>query len=258
MKLRVDLNADVGESFGPYTLGNDAELLPYVSSANIACGFHAGDPGIMRRTLQLCHQHGVAVGAHPGLPDVAGFGRREMQLSPQEVYDLVVYQLGALQAFATAEGVRVQHVKPHGALYNMAAADAPLARAVAAAVYRVDRQLVLFGSTGSELITAGEEIGLAVANEVFADRTYQATGALTPRSMPDAMIADARVAAERVLRMVRSGRVVSQQGTELTVRADTVCLHGDAPQAVLFAETLRRTLLAAGVEIMPPQRSGDA
>jgi UPF0271 protein len=251
MNRTIDLNGDVGESFGVYSLGNDAELLSYVSSANIACGFHAGDPATMRRTMQLCKERDVAIGAHPGFADLVGFGRRNMVLSPQEVFDLVVYQIGALQAFAAAEGIRVRHVKPHGALYNMAAKDIALARAIAQAVQRVDPGMILVGLSGSQLIAAGRELDLPTASEVFADRTYQSDGSLMPRSQPDAMIHDAAEAAARVVAMVQTGKVRSQQGTEIPLHVDTVCLHGDSPHAVEFAREIRNELRTAGIDVQP-------
>ena len=178
---RIDMNCDLGESFGAYTIGNDAAILPFVTSANIACGFHAGDPGVMRKTVRLALDCHVALGAHPGLCDLQGFGRRKMDISPQEAYDLVLYQIGALYAFIRAEGAVMQHVKPHGALYNMAAKDSKLAEAIAEAVYKVEPELILFGLSGSELIRAAKKTGLQTAEEVFADRSYQADGTLTPR-----------------------------------------------------------------------------
>ncbi len=185
-QLFIDLNGDMGESFGAYRIGHDEELAKVVTSANIACGFHAGDPAVMRRTVKLCLEHGVEVGAHPGLPDLMGFGRRAMQITPEEAYDLVLYQAGALQGFVRAEGGRMRHVKPHGALYNMAAVQRPLAESIAKAVYRLDPELILFGLAGSELIRAAESIGLRAASEAFADRTYRADGTLTPRTDPEA------------------------------------------------------------------------
>lgn len=246
---RVDLNCDMGESFGAYKMGRDEEILPLVTSANIACGYHAGDPATMRRTVQAALRQGVAVGAHPGLPDLAGFGRRNMDISPQEAYDLTVYQIGALQGFLQAQGGRMQHVKPHGALYNMAAVDRALAEAVAEAVYKVDPQLFLFGLAGSELVKAGERLGLRTAHEVFADRTYQADGTLTPRRDARALIEDAEEAARQVIRMVKEGKVQSLQGTDVPVQAHTVCLHGDGPHALDFAKRIRELLQEAGVQV---------
>lgn len=248
---RIDLNCDLGESFGSYRIGMDEAILPIVTSVNIACGFHAGDPAVMRKTVQLALEHRVSIGAHPGLPDLLGFGRRQMAISSQEAYDMVVYQIGALSAFVTAEGGKLRHVKPHGALYNMAAARPDLAQAIARAVYRVDRELILYGLAGSELIKAGEEVGLRTASEVFADRTYQEDGSLTPRTEPGALIEDTSAAVSHVLRMVREGKVRTLGGTDLEIRADTICIHGDGEHALRFAKTIREQLMAAGVQIAP-------
>lgn len=245
----IDLNCDMGESFGVYTLGNDAEMLRYVTSANIACGFHAGDPATMRRTVRLCLERGVAIGAHPGLPDMAGFGRRRMDITPEEARDLIVYQIGALQAFVRAEGGAMAHVKPHGALYNMAAADARLAAAIADAVRSVDPRLILYGLAGSELIRAGRAAGLRTASEVFADRTYQADGTLTPRSRAEALLREPEEAAAQALSIVRQGVVRTVQGTLLPIRAETICIHGDGAHAVAFARTVRERLAQAGVQL---------
>ncbi|MED4573311.1 LamB/YcsF family protein [Brevibacillus agri] len=245
----VDLNCDMGESFGAYRLGNDQAILQHVSSANIACGFHAGDPSTMRKTVKLAIESRVAIGAHPGLADLVGFGRRNMDISAQDAYELVVYQIGALQAFVQAEGGVMQHVKPHGALYNMAATRPALAEAIAEAVYRVNPELVLFGLAGSELTRAGEKIGLRTAHEVFADRTYQADGTLTPRTQPDALIADEAESLAQVVRMVTEGKVQSLQGVDVPIRADTICIHGDGAHALAFAESIRQALQAAGVFI---------
>jgi 5-oxoprolinase (ATP-hydrolysing) subunit A len=246
---RVDLNCDLGESFGAYRIGMDEEILPIVTSVNIACGFHAGDPATMRKTVQLALEHQVSIGAHPGLPDLLGFGRRQMDISPQEAYDMVVYQIGALSAFVKAEGGKLRHVKPHGALYNMAAKRADLAQAIARAVYRVDRGLILFGLSGSELVKAGEEAGLRTANEVFADRTYQEDGSLTPRTESGALIDDPSEAVSQVLLMVKEGKVRTRGGAERKIQADTICIHGDGKHALKFAKTIRERLTAAGVEI---------
>ena len=245
--LTVDLNCDMGESFGAWTLGSDAAILPFVTSANIACGFHAGDPSVMKATVRAALKHNVALGAHPGLPDLAGFGRRNLAISAEEAFDMTVYQLGALAAVATAEGGTLHHLKPHGALYNMAATSAPLAEAIAEAVYKVQPELTLYGLANSELTKAGEKLGLRTAHEVFADRTYQADGTLTPRRQPDALISDASTAVAQVLRLVQTGRVRSQQGPDVALRADTVCLHGDGAHALDFAQQLQQALRAAGV-----------
>jgi UPF0271 protein len=239
----------MGESFGAWNMGHDAAILPFVTSANIACGFHAGDPAVMKRTVRAALRHGVAIGAHPGLPDLAGFGRRNLDVSAEEAFDMTVYQLGALAAVAKAEGGRLHHLKPHGALYNMAATHAALAEAIAEAVYKVQPELILYGLAGSELTKAGEKIGLKTAHEVFADRTYQANGTLTPRRQPDALITDAETALAQVLRMVQAGQVRTQQGHDVAIRADTVCLHGDGAHALEFAQQLNSRLREAGVTL---------
>ncbi|QRG70093.1 LamB/YcsF family protein [Brevibacillus choshinensis] len=243
----VDINCDMGESFGAYTMGNDSEILAYISSANIACGFHAGDPATMRKTVRMALEKGVAIGAHPGLPDLVGFGRRNMDISPEEAYDMVVYQIGALQAFVQAEGGTMQHVKPHGALYNMAAARAPLAQAISEAIYQVNPGLVLFGLSGSELVRAGEKIGLRTAHEVFADRTYQEDGTLTPRRQPDAMITEQEQSMHQVVRMVKEGKVRSRQGVDVSIKADTICIHGDGAHALEFARSIHAAFAEAGI-----------
>lgn len=239
---KVDLNCDLGESFGRYQLAEQKEILKYVTSANIACGFHAGDPSVMRETVKLAIENGVSVGAHPGLPDLNGFGRREMKISPQEAYDMVVYQIGALQGFLSTFNVTMQHVKPHGALYNMAAKNRELAEAIAQAVYDISPSLVLFGLAGSELTKAGEKIGLHTAHEVFADRTYQSDGSLTSRSQSDALITDEEQSVSQVVKMVTEGRVTSQQNTEVSLQADTICIHGDGEHALAFAKYIKETL----------------
>jgi len=249
MPVSVDLNCDMGESFGAWTLGQDAEIMPFVTSANVACGFHAGDPGVMRQTVRLALRQGVAIGAHPGLPDLVGFGRRNLDISPEEAFDMTVYQLGALAAVVRAEGGKLHHLKPHGALYNMAATNARLAESIAEAIYKVQPELTLYGLAGSELTKAGEKTGLKTAHEVFADRTYQANGTLTPRRQPDALITNAEAAIAQVLRMVQGGWVRTQQGHEVAIRADTVCLHGDGAHALDFARQLRAALAHAAVEV---------
>nr|WP_242920652.1 5-oxoprolinase subunit PxpA [Pontibacter liquoris] len=251
MHYTVDLNCDLGESFGAYSIGNDEAILPYVTSANIACGFHAGDPAVMRKTVQLALAQGVAIGAHPGLPDLAGFGRREMAITPQEAYDMVVYQVGALAGFVQAQGGTLHHVKPHGALYNMAAVRPALAAAIAEAVYKVWPEAVLYGLAGSELIKAGKEVGLQTAGEVFADRTYQQDGTLTPRRQVDALISNPAKAVQQVVRLVKEGRVRSQQGPDVVLTADTICIHGDGPHAAEYARLIREALAEAGITVQP-------
>jgi UPF0271 protein len=245
----VDLNCDMGESFGAYSLGHDEAILPFITSANIACGYHAGDPAVMKRTVRLALQHGVAIGAHPGLPDLVGFGRREMAVSPEEAYDMTIYQLGALAAFVRAEGGTVHHVKPHGALYNMAAVNPVLAEALAEAVYRVQPEAYLYGLAGSALISAGQKLGLSVAHEVFADRTYQPNGTLTPRRQPNALITDPAAAIGQVIRMVKEGCVQALSGEDVTIQADTVCIHGDGAHALEFAQQIRTRLREEGITV---------
>lgn len=251
MSPRLDLNCDMGEGFGAWRMGQDEALLDHVTSANIACGFHAGDPATMARTVRLALAKGVAIGAHPSLPDLQGFGRREMAITPEEARNLVIYQVGALEAFARAAGGRLHHVKPHGALYNMAARDRTLADAVAQAVFDFDRSLILVGLSGSQLLQAGEALGLSCASEVFADRSYEADGSLTPRGTSGALIEDEAFVIERVLRMVREGRVACRSGEEIAIQADTVCLHGDQPRALAFAQQLRAALAEAGIQALP-------
>lgn len=250
----IDINCDMGESFGNYQLGADTEVLKYVTSANIACGFHAGDPATMKKTVRMALEEKVGIGAHPGFQDLVGFGRREMKVSPEEAYDLVVYQIGALEAFVRSEGGRLQHVKPHGALFNMAAADSVLARAVAEAVYKVDAELILFGLSGSELVKAGEEIGLRTASEVFSDRTYQQDGSLTSRRKPGALIESPEEAIAQVVRMVKNHKVKALNGLDIDICAHTVCIHGDGESALRFAEQITKTLQQEKIEI---KRIGD-
>jgi UPF0271 protein len=247
----IDLNSDLGESFGAWAMGEDAALMTSITSANIACGFHAGDPSVMRRTVALAKAHGVAVGAHPGYPDLAGFGRREMQLAPREVEDLVLYQIAAMAGVAAAEGVRLQHVKAHGALYNMAARDATLAHAIARAVAAFDKTLILFGLPHSPLLVEGERVGLQVAAEIFADRTYEADGSLTSRRVAGSVISSPERVVERAVEMVTTGKVTATTGETIALRADTLCLHGDTPGAANLARAIRRALEGAGVRVSP-------
>jgi UPF0271 protein len=256
MRAVVDLNCDMGESVGTHSVGADEVVLGYVSSANIACGFHAGDPNVMHRTVKAAFEHGVSVGAHPSLPDLEGFGRRVMRVTPDEVYALMVYQTGALAGFCRALGGKLSHVKAHGALYNMAAQDAGLAAAIASAVRDFDPALVLFGLAGSEVVRAGRAAGLSVANEVFADRSYQPDGTLTPRNRPNAMIGDVDASLQQVERMLREGRVRATDGTDVAIEADTICIHGDEPRAAEFARELRALLDRLGVGVRAPGKTG--
>lgn len=259
MGRSVDLNCDLGESFGRYTLGCDGDVMASVSSVNVACGLHAGDPAVMRRTVRMASACGVAIGAHPGLPDLVGFGRREMKVSPEEVEDMVLYQLGALAAFAGAEGARLRHVKAHGALYNMAARDRALADAIARAVETFDPGLLLFGLAGSALLEAGERAGLSTAAEGFADRAYEPDGSLTPRSRPGAVIHDPAVVVTRAVRMVAEGRVTATDGSDVRLHVDTLCTHGDTPGAAALTKGLRAGLEQQGIAVVPaPARGGQA
>ncbi len=245
--ISVDINCDMGEGFGPWQMGNDAALMQYITSANIACGFHAGDPLVMRKTVRLALKYHIAIGAHPGFPDLQGFGRRDIGMTPEEVFAMVLYQIGALGAIARAEGGTLHHVKPHGALYNMAAKDSKLADAIARAVQQAGTGLVLYGLSGSALVKAGEAIGLRTASEVFADRTYQDDGSLTPRSRPNALIENTAMAVTQALQMVQSQNVVSINGKTVALKAQTICLHGDGAHAVEFAAAVNRAFKGAGV-----------
>ena len=245
----IDLNCDVGESYGAWKMGDDRAIMPLVSSSNIASGFHAGDPSTLRATVALAVEHGVAIGAHFSLPDLQGFGRREMKISAQECYDLVLYQAGAVEAFARAAGTRLHHVKAHGALYNMTARDAELADAVARAVKDLGGGVMLYALAGSAMIDAAARLGVHAVSEVFADRSYQADGTLTPRSQPGAVITDESVAVAQALMMVEQGRVRARSGAEIVVDAGTICLHGDQPSAVRFAKALREAFAASGIEV---------
>ena len=244
---RIDFNSDVGESFGSYKMGLDEEVIRCVTSANIACGFHAGDPGWMRRTVELAEARSVGIGAHPAFPDLRGFGRRNMSVDPGEARDDVVYQIGALTAFTKEK--RLQHVKPHGAMYNMAVRDETLARAICEAILEVDSSLILLALSGSRWVEIAEEMGLRVGREVFADRALMPDGTLAPRSQPGAILHDPEVIAERSLRMVTDGVIEAVDGSQVEVRADSICLHGDTPGAVEMARAVRTGFEAAGVRV---------
>lgn len=248
----VDINCDLGESYGVYRMESDESILPLITSANIACGFHAGDPATMRQTVQQALEHQVAIGAHPGLPDLQGFGRRRMDITPREAYDMVVYQMGALDAFVRSYGGRMHHVKPHGALYNMAAEDDRLAEGIAEAIYKVQPELYLYGLAGSAMIEAADRIGLRSVSEVFADRTYGPYGKLTPRSQSGAVIQQTEQALAQVLRMVKEGIVVSTEGTPVSIKAETICIHGDGAYALAFAQEIRTLLESEGVNLFAP------
>lgn len=247
----IDLNCDMGESFGAWTMGDDHALMPLISSANIACGFHAGDPSTIRATVRLAVDHGVAIGAHPSLPDLQGFGRRAMKISAEECYDLVIYQAGAVEAFARAAGARLHHVKIHGMLYNMAAKDAELADAIARATKDLGGAM-LYALSGSAMMEAARRHGVRAVGEVFGDRSYQSDGTLTPRGQPGAMITDEAASVAQVLMMVEQGKVRSLDGVEVPVDAGTLCLHGDQPGAVQFAQALRAALESRGIAVQAP------
>ena len=247
--MRIDINSDVGESFGAYTIGHDAGLMRSITSANIAAGFHGGDPSVLRETIRQAKAHGVAVGAHPGFPDLVGFGRRELNVTPKEAEDFVLYQVAAVSGVAAAEGVRVQHVKPHGALFNMAVRSAELSAAIARAVAAFDRSLILFGLPGSEILTAGRAAGLRVAAEVFADRAYEPDGSLASRRKPGSVIHDADAVVARAIRMVKERSVVAVDGSVVPLEVDTMCVHGDTPGSDDLAAKIRAGLEAAGVTV---------
>ena len=250
-KYSVDLNSDLGESFGAYTIGMDADVLSFVSSANIACGFHAGDPAVMRKTVALAKERGVSMGAHPGYPDLVGFGRRSMNVSASDMHDYVLYQLGALAAFACAAGAKLVHVKPHGAMYNMAAKDASLAAAVCRAVKEFNPSLILLGLANSRFADAAADAGIRFASEVFADRAYEDDGSLVARGKPGAVITDEDEAVSRVIGMVKNGTVESINGKIIELKPDSICLHGDGVKAVEFARRIKAELNANGIETAP-------
>ena len=251
MGIRVDLNCDMGESFGNYKIGMDEDIVQYISSANIACGFHASDPLVMEKTIGLCRQAGVAPGAHPGFPDLVGFGRRQMKVTMPELKAMIIYQVGALKAFAEAEGLSLQHVKPHGAMYNMAGKDPQMADAICEGIASVDPDLILLGLSGSAFEGAAARAGLRFAREVFADRAYEEDGSLVARGRDGAMITDEQEAIRRVISMVKDHKVKAITGREIPVFPDSICLHGDSPKAVLFAKMIREELTRENIEIAP-------
>lgn len=246
---KVDLNSDIGEGFGTYKMGNDQAVMDAVTSANVACAFHAGDPLVMKKTIKNCADKGVAVGAHPGYPDLVGFGRRNMNCTPEEEYADCLYQIGALSAFCRANGLILQHVKPHGAMYNQAAKDPELARAIAKAVKDSGENVILMGLANSEFEKAAKEMGVPFASEAFADRGYMPDGSLVPRSQPGAIIHDVDAAARRVVRMVTEGTAEAVDGTVISFRPHSICMHGDTPEAVEMAKAVRSALEAAGVKV---------
>ena len=248
MSSKIDFNCDMGESFGIYKMGLDEEVIKYITSANIACGFHAGDPMWMRQTVRLAEEHGVAIGCHPSFPDLNGFGRRNMAVTPEEAKNDVIYQIGALQAFTKSK--KLQHVKPHGAMYNQAVNDEALARAICEATLEVDPEMVLLALAGSRWVSVAEDMGLRVAREIFADRALNPDGTLVSRSKPGAVIHDTYEVVERSLKMVTEGTATAITGEEISVTADSLCLHGDTPGAVDMARSLKGELESAGVQIV--------
>ncbi len=246
---RVDLNSDLGESFGRYTLGMDDKIIPLITSANVACGYHASDPVVMEKTVSMAREAGIRVGAHPGFPDLMGFGRRNMAVSPAEAKAYVMYQLGALEGFCRAKGVKLQHVKPHGALYNMAAKDYELSRAICEAIYEFDKNLIVLALSSGELARAAKDMGLRTALEVFADRSYEEDGTLVNRRKDGAMITDEDEAIARVVRMVKEKKVTAITGKDIPIQADSVCVHGDGAKALAFVERIHKALTEEGVEI---------
>lgn len=245
----VDLNADMGESFGAWQMGNDAELMNYVSSINVACGFHAGDFSVIRQTIEAGIKKNLAIGAHPSFPDLQGFGRRFMKLSPKEIFDCVLYQVSALKGICEALGGRLHHVKPHGALYNFAAKDKFAAKAIAEAVKSIDENLFIYGLSDSFLISEAEQAGLQTQSEVFADRTYQADGSLTSRTEPNALITNAEKSVSQILEMIENGTVTATDGAKVEIKAETICIHGDGANAVQFARNINKILTENGVII---------
>ncbi len=251
--IKIDLNSDLGESFGVYKLGLDEEIIPHITSANIACGFHGGDPGVMRKTVSLAKRYGVEVGAHPGFPDLMGFGRRNIDATIEEIEDYVLYQIGALQAFAISQGLRLQHVKPHGSLYNMAAADLKIWEAIAKVVSKLDREIILVAlatSNRGPLLEIGRRFDLRIAFEAFPDRAYNPDGSLFSRREKGALIEDHEIVAKRALKMATEGRVFAIDGTEIELKADTLCVHGDNPLAVHMVKKIREEFKASGVNII--------
>lgn len=248
--MNVDINCDMGESFGVYRLGSDEEMMAHITSANIACGYHGGDPIVMERTISLAKSHGVSVGAHPGFPDLVGFGRRNMELSPREVRNDLIYQVGALSAFAQIEGLSLQHVKPHGQLYNLTSKDEHMTRAICEAILALEKNLILVALSGSKMAEIASKSGLKIAREAFADRAYHKDGSLVSRKRQGSVIHDPERVAERVIRMVQEGKIQSIEGDLIDLEVDTICVHGDTPGAVQLAQTIRRKLQEAGIPVL--------
>ncbi|OEL02226.1 5-oxoprolinase subunit PxpA [Staphylococcus casei] len=247
--MKVDLNCDLGEAFGNYSFGGDEQIIPLITSANVACGFHAGDQHVMNQTIKLAKEHDIGIGAHPGLPDLQGFGRRNMDLSPDEIYDIVIYQLGALSGFCKIHNVKINHVKPHGALYQMGARDKDIAHAIAQAVYDFDASLYYVGLSNTLLISEAKNIGLKTASEVFADRRYEDDGQLVSRKADDALITDTNEAIAQVVKMVKSKSVTTKNNREIDIEADTICVHGDGEHALEFVSEIKERLSKEGVSI---------
>ena len=247
--FRVDLNSDLGESFGRYTIGMDDKIIPMITSANVACGYHASDPVVMNKTLAMAKEAGIRVGAHPGFPDLMGFGRRNLSVSPEEAKAYTLYQLGALDAFCRTNGLKMQHVKPHGALYNMAAKDYELSKAICEAIKEFDQKLIVLALSGGELAHAAKDMGLRTALEVFADRAYEEDGTLVNRRKEGAMITDENLAISRVVRMIKEKKVTAITGKDIPIQADSVCVHGDGEKALAFVEKIRAALQDEGIEI---------
>ena len=251
MLYQIDLNCDLGESFGNYKIGMDEEVIPLISSANVACGYHASDPIVMQKTIAMTKKFGTAVGAHPGFPDLMGFGRRNLSVSPAEAKAYTLYQLGALDAFCRTQGVKLQHVKPHGALYNMAAKDYELARGICEAIYEFDKELIVLALSGGELVRAGEDIGLRTALEFFADRAYEEDGTLVNRRKEGAVITDENEALARVVRMIKENKLTAITGKDISIKADSVCVHGDGVKALEFVKKIREKLTDEQIAIKP-------
>ncbi|HIJ36100.1 MAG TPA: LamB/YcsF family protein [Deltaproteobacteria bacterium] len=254
MQKKVDLNSDVGESFGIYKIGSDEEVIPLISSANIACGFHAGDPSVMKRTLDLAGKNGVGPGAHPGLPDLMGFGRRKMDVSLEEIRDYVIYQVGALQAVACSQGFKLRHVKPHGALYNMAVANADIWEVFAQVLSLLDKDLILVALAGPNreaLKEMAAKYSIRIAFEFFADRAYNPDGSLVSRSTPGAVLKDDGEVADRIVKLVHEGEATALDGTKIALKAETICVHGDNPHALSLVRRIREALTSSGIEVCP-------
>lgn len=252
MKLQIDINCDLGESYGAFKIGNDEKIMPHITSANIACGFHAGDPIIMAQTVNLAKKHGVAVGAHPGYPDLLGFGRREMRLTLEEIKNYIIYQVSALRGFAKIAGLNLQHVKPHGALYNTAVKDEETSRGIVEAVKTLDKSLIIFAPQKSVLAKIATDAGLRVAYEFFADRVYNADGSLVSRKKPNSIITEPSVVLSRTIKVLREGKVSALNGeTVILGKVHTICVHSDTPTAIKLTEVLKKELVKSGIEVMP-------